>query len=203
MVLHSVATFAAIESISAIIVAVPAGYEDEMEQLLRAPEPWRVAIRVVTGGAERQDSVAAALAIVDSTAELVLVHDAARPFVRTTQILACIAAAAECGGAILALPANDTIKVATDDGMVGETIDRRRIWLAQTPQVFRRTLLQAAYASLRDEPVAVTDDAMLIERCGGKLRLVAGDPDNRKITNPADLEWAEWYCGRLAPPPPG
>lgn len=193
MVLYSIATLAAIESISTLIVAVPAGYEPVMQELLQTAGPWRVTLHVVRGGAERHDSVAAGLAVVGPDTDLVLIHDAARPFVRREQILACLAAAQESGAALLALPAHDTIKLASTAGTVVETIDRQRVWLAQTPQAFRRVLLLEAYARLRRDLLPVTDDAMLIERTGGTVRLVAGDADNRKITTAADLRWAEWY----------
>src|SRR5205823_5024356 len=108
---------------------------------------------------ERQDSVAAGLALVDATTDLVAIHDAARPFVSRSCITACIAAAASADAAILAVPARDTVKLVGGDETITRTIDRQTIWLAQTPQVFRRALLCQAYEQARRDGYVATDDA--------------------------------------------
>jgi 2-C-methyl-D-erythritol 4-phosphate cytidylyltransferase len=133
------------------------------------------------------------LAVLDADAALVLVHDAARPFVSLECIEACVAAAASHGAAIAAVAAHDTVKLADPDSVIIETLDRRRIWLAQTPQVFRTALLREAYQRARSDGFVATDDAALVEHLGHAVRIVPGEPTNRKITTPDDLRWAEWY----------
>ena len=127
------------------------------------------------------------------TPTLLLVHDAARPFVSLECVEACVAAAATHGAAIAAVAAHDTVKLADPDSVIIETLDRRRIWLAQTPQVFRTDLLREAYQRARSDGFVATDDAALVERLGHAVRIVPGESTNRKITTPDDLRWAEWY----------
>jgi 2-C-methyl-D-erythritol 4-phosphate cytidylyltransferase/2-C-methyl-D-erythritol 2,4-cyclodiphosphate synthase len=149
-------------------------------------------VRVTSGGARRQDSVAAGFALVPSSVELVLVHDAARPFVTRGAIARTIDAARAHGAAIAALPARDTVKRAAADAsgaFVRATLRRDQIWLAQTPQAFRRDVLAAAIA-LGQQGVEVTDEAALAERAGHAVRLVEGDEVALKITSAADLRHA-------------
>ncbi|WP_428682376.1 bifunctional 2-C-methyl-D-erythritol 4-phosphate cytidylyltransferase/2-C-methyl-D-erythritol 2,4-cyclodiphosphate synthase [Reyranella sp.] len=148
----------------------------------------------VLGGASRQQSVLKGLeALADTAPEFVAIHDAARPFVRRDDIEACLAAASAEGidGAILGMPLADTLKRVGDGQAITETVPRRNLWRAQTPQVFRFAPLLAAHraaASLgADEATALTDDAAVAERVGLKLVMVAGSGDNRKITTTADL----------------
>jgi 2-C-methyl-D-erythritol 4-phosphate cytidylyltransferase len=129
-------------------------------------------------------------------ADLIAVHDAARPFVTADAVARVIAAAAEAGGAILALPASDTVKEVDEAREIRATLDRRRLWLAQTPQVFRLDLLRAAHARAQLDRLTATDDAALVERLGVGVRVVPCDSSNRKITTPEDLLWAEWQLAR-------
>ncbi len=141
----------------------------------------------VAGGATRSESVRAGLAAVPPTATIICVHDAARPFASTELFTAVIAAIS--GGADAAIPGiavTDTIKRIDDDGIVVETPPRSALVAVQTPQAFRASVLRAAHASGRD----ATDDAALVELCGGRVVVVAGDQNNRKITHPDDLAWA-------------
>ncbi len=151
-------------------------------------------VTVVTGGADRTESVRNALAEVDAAAELVCVHDAVRPCLPQERIDAVFAAAAESGAAILGWPIHGTIKRAGEGDTVAETIDRTALWQAQTPQVFRKDWLVAAY----DSGESATDDAALIEQLGHSVQLVLGDPRNIKITTPADLALAEAVFDTLA-----
>jgi 2-C-methyl-D-erythritol 4-phosphate cytidylyltransferase/2-C-methyl-D-erythritol 2,4-cyclodiphosphate synthase len=143
--------------------------------------------RVVAGGERRQDSVRQGLAELSQDTDLVLIHDAARPFVDRPLIDRVIEAAGESGAAVPAVPARDTVK-RTDAarGFVSETIPRDQIWLAQTPQGFRRPVLVGA-VQREDASADVTDDAMLVERAGHPVRVVQGDERNVKITTPDDL----------------
>ena len=154
-------------------------------------------LRVVAGGERRQDSVAAGLDAVRDATALVLVHDAARPFCSEALIGRVIDAAAAAGAAVPAVRATDTVKQSADAGghaVVAATLPRERIHLAQTPQGFRTEVLRAAVA-LGRSGVDVTDEALLAERAGYAVRLVEGDPENVKITTPADLDRAS---GRMA-----
>jgi len=192
MVVYGLRTLARLPNLASLILVVPAADRERAQEILEQYGPWPVAIRITPGGAERQDSVAAGLALVDGRAELVLVHDAARPFISLTTATACVAAAAAHGAAIVALPAHDTVKVA-EDHRITHTLDRQRIWLAQTPQVFRTELLREAYAKAQHDRVAATDDAALVEHLGHTVHIVPGESTNRKITTPEDLRWAEWH----------
>lgn len=148
-------------------------------------------VEVVAGGAERFDSVANALARVRDDAELVAVHDAARPCVTAALIDSVFTAAAKTGAALLALPVGDTVKRGDAAGVVEATVPRRGLWLAQTPQVFRRDWLMEAYAKRGQLGRGITDDAQLIEAAGHKVYLVTGSSTNVKITARDDLALAE------------
>ena len=196
MAVHALRTLNRLPSLTSIVLVVGADQETRATEIVQLYGPWRFQVRLARGGAERQDSVAAGLAALDAEAALVLVHDAARPFVSVECIAACIAAGATHGAAITAVAAHDTVKLAGPDSVIIETLDRRRVWLAQTPQVFRADLLREAYQRACSVGVVATDDAALVERLGHAVRIVPGEPTNRKITTPDDLRWAEWYLQR-------
>jgi len=142
-----------------------------------------------TGGARRCDSVREGLRRVPSEGEVVLVHDAARPFVTTDHVEALLAALANAEGSVPALPVADSLKRA-EAGAVTATAVRDGLWRAQTPQAFRRAALQAAYSALTDEDEP-TDDAEVLERAGGRVAIVPGDPRLMKVTWPEDFDMAE------------
>lgn len=144
----------------------------------------------VTGGAERQDSVAAGLAALPQEFELVAIHDAARCGVQAADIARVVSAAEEFGAALLAVPARDTVKLVAH-GAVARTPERGGCWLAQTPQVFHRGLYSEALAKAEADGFRGTDDAELVERLGAQVRVVSGNPSNFKITSPEDLAAAE------------
>jgi 2-C-methyl-D-erythritol 4-phosphate cytidylyltransferase len=146
------------------------------------------------GGSSRQASVAAGLDLVD--VPTVIVHDAARPFVTETMLEAVLAPLSEVDGAITALQMNETLKRADDD-LVIETVDRSNLWRSQTPQAFRTDALRQAHLKARDESFAATDDAQLIERYGGRIALVPGDPANIKLTYEDDFVVAEAMIERF------
>jgi 2-C-methyl-D-erythritol 4-phosphate cytidylyltransferase/2-C-methyl-D-erythritol 2,4-cyclodiphosphate synthase len=174
-----------------IVLAVPSGFADRV--------PAAARLQVVTGGARRQDSMANAFARVSAEADVVLVHDAARPFVSEALISATIAAASEHGAAIAALPVRDTVKRTASTGSlraIRETLPRDEIVLAQTPQGFRRDILADALAAARD--LDVTDEAMLVERAGIPVYVVEGDPANVKITTPEDITMARRQTSQRA-----
>jgi 2-C-methyl-D-erythritol 4-phosphate cytidylyltransferase / 2-C-methyl-D-erythritol 2,4-cyclodiphosphate synthase len=184
---HSVEAFVRSDRIAEIVIALPAGLAATPPAYLRgSAKP----IHIVEGGERRQDSVANAFARVAAISELVLIHDAARPMVSAELIARTIDAAAEHGAAIAALQATDTVKRGNGDGVIVDTLPRSEIFLAQTPQVFRRAVLRDALA-LAGRSADATDEAMLAEAAGHHVHLVDGDPRNIKITTPADLEAAE------------
>jgi 2-C-methyl-D-erythritol 4-phosphate cytidylyltransferase len=187
---HALEALAAPEEVVWVIPVIPAGDCARYAQLARALRRRDKLVEPVAGGAERQDSVAAGLAALPAEAELVAVHDAARPLVRPADVSRAIAAAGRCGAAILAVPVRDTIK-RVREGRVLETPPRAECWAAQTPQVFRVELLREAHAKAAAEGRLGTDDAQLVEALGVPIEVVEGDPDNLKVTLPADLERAE------------
>ena len=151
--------------------------------------------QVVAGGKERQDSVGNGLAVLDESIEIVAVHDGVRPFITTEMIQQSIKAAREQGGAICAIPVSDTLKRADANGNVRETVDRNGLWRMQTPQTFRRTLLDEAFRQARADDYYGTDEGMLVERLGHPVKLVPGSEFNIKITRPEDLQLGERSAG--------
>jgi 2-C-methyl-D-erythritol 4-phosphate cytidylyltransferase / 2-C-methyl-D-erythritol 2,4-cyclodiphosphate synthase len=193
---RSVELFLAHPQIDELIVALPAEMVAEPPPYLRAsPKP----IRIVAGGARRQDSVRNAFEAIAEQADLVVIHDAARPFASQALVSRVIAAAAESGAALAALPARDTVKRSNGDltPFVSETIPRDSVHLAQTPQAFSPRVLRDALALGAHGPDA-TDEAALAERAGHPVRLVEGEQANIKITTPEDLPVMDAIARRLA-----
>lgn len=155
--------------------------------------------RVVHGGDTRQQSVANALAQVDPSTEIVLVHDAVRPFVTREQIERVISEARARGAAILGIPAIDTVKevkrasLPEDVALISATIPRERIVLAQTPQAFSYALLRDAFRKAQDDDVSASDEAAVVERFGHEVFVVLGSERNLKITRPSDMDLARFY----------
>lgn len=155
--------------------------------------------RVVHGGDTRQQSVANALAQVDATTEIVVVHDAVRPFASLEQIERVIAEARKRGAAILGIPAIDTVKevkrasLPEDMALITATVPRERIVLAQTPQAFQYELIRDAFRSGQKDGVTASDESGLVERLGHDVFVVLGSERNLKITRPADMELARFY----------
>jgi 2-C-methyl-D-erythritol 4-phosphate cytidylyltransferase len=148
-------------------------------------------VQIVEGGRERFESVANALKLVKPEADFVAVHDAVRPCLTDELIGAVFARAKEKGAALLAVPVHDTVKQVDDQHRVRGTLPRQGLWLAQTPQVFRRDWLLAAYAARDKLGQAATDDAQLVEAAGHPVTVVEGSPSNIKITTKGDLMLAE------------
>jgi 2-C-methyl-D-erythritol 4-phosphate cytidylyltransferase / 2-C-methyl-D-erythritol 2,4-cyclodiphosphate synthase len=182
----SVEAFLSHDRVTEVIVVLPGS-------LAEAPPAWLASagarVRVVEGGTRRQDSVANAFDRVEARTDVVLVHDAARPFVTPDLISRSIDAAVAHGAAIVAVAVADTVKRVDGSGVVAETLPREAIYLAQTPQAFRRAVLGDAVA-LGRTGVAATDEAMLAEKAGHPVHVIPGDAANVKITTAADLEAA-------------
>ncbi|MBM3939852.1 MAG: 2-C-methyl-D-erythritol 4-phosphate cytidylyltransferase [SAR202 cluster bacterium] len=191
VIARAVAAFERAPEVAAIVVVVsPANFE-RMIEVARARK-WRKVTKVVLGGARRQDSVARGLAALPPC-DYVLVHDGARPLVSGRAIREGLAAAMETGAAIPTVPLKETVKVVDAQGFVVATPDRAGMGAVQTPQVFRRDLLERAHREIVED---VTDDAAMVERLGGRVRVFAGDNTNIKVTTPEDLAMAEALMGQ-------
>lgn len=190
MLEHTMDAFAALEELRTVVVAVPGDHVDRIQQMLSRAYPGLI-IACVSGGQERRDSVYRALGRL-SGGGLVAVHDAARPFVSPGLIRSVMEMAKRQGAAVPALRATDTLKRADEHMNVAETLDRERVWMVQTPQIFQRQVLVDAYEAAVGWSQPATDDASLVEQAGGTVALVEGEHRNIKITWPDDLRMAEW-----------
>jgi 2-C-methyl-D-erythritol 4-phosphate cytidylyltransferase/2-C-methyl-D-erythritol 2,4-cyclodiphosphate synthase len=189
---RSVSLFATHPAISEVIVALPL-------ELVPDPPPFLsarsiVPVRVVAGGDRRQDSVANAFAAASPETDVVVIHDAARPFASAALVTRTVQAAAESGAAVAAIESRDTVK-QVEGSVVARTLPRETIYLAQTPQAFRRDVLAAALAAGASD---ATDEALLAERAGYVVRIVEGEATNIKITTADDLVVAEAIAHRQA-----
>ena len=146
---------------------------------------------IVCGGKERQQSVYNGLAGADKSTDIVVIHDGARPFITEECIAESVRDALEHGAACAAVPVKDTIKTADQGNFIESTPDRSKLWAIQTPQAFKYDLIMKAHESARHDGFTGTDDAVLIERLGHRVRLVMGDYLNIKITTQEDLIFAE------------
>jgi 2-C-methyl-D-erythritol 4-phosphate cytidylyltransferase len=187
--LRAVEPFVNRDDVGQIILVIAPEDRELFERRFR-PSVAFMNIRVIDGGAERTDSIARALELVDPSCGFVAVHDAARPCLVAEWIDAVFAAAREHGAALLAIPVADTIKRVGDDHCTVETLPRAGLYLAQTPQVFRRELLMRAYANRDRLGTTATDDAQLVEALGQGCAIVEGSPLNLKITTHTDLRLA-------------
>ncbi len=192
MFIRTLELFAARDDVCQILMAAAAGDVDEINRGFAA-DLEAMAVEIVRGGAVRSQSVRNALARLSDDADLVCVHDAVRPCVAQAWIDAVFAEAAASGAAILACPVHGTLKEVADDNLIEQTVDRGGLWEAQTPQVFRRDIIQAAYVA-QD---AATDDAHLVQAAGYPVKVVPGDPRNIKVTTPQDLAAAEAALGSI------
>ena len=187
---HTLARLAALDEIDALHVIVPEDELDYCHDQVVARFGLAKVRSIVAGGAERQDSVRLGLAACGAAdGDLVLIHDGVRPFFPSAQVALLLSAAAADGAALLAIPAQDTIKEVAA-GQVVRTFERSRLWQVQTPQAFRYALIRAAHERARDAGYVGTDDAALVEWCGGVVAVLPGSPFNIKLTTPADLALA-------------
>ncbi len=177
-----------------IVVALPSAEMSSFDP----PEDLAMPVRPVAGGSRRQDSVANGLAALPDEAEWVVVHDGARPLLPAGLVEACLAGAQETGACIAALPVTDTVKRADQECFLRETLPRGDLWLAQTPQVVRRDLLERALESAAARGFEGTDEAALLEAIGVGVKIVPGSKMNLKITTPEDLALAEAYLAHAS-----
>ncbi len=198
VIIRTLRAFVDVPQVNEIYVAMRKAEAEHFRPRLEQ-ESFNKPVHLVEGGEHRQQSVANALAAVDGQEDdIVLVHDAVRPFVDREIIESVIRAAQRHGAAIAGVPAVDTIKQVkrTDEGaIVTATVPRERVVLAQTPQGFRLGLLKKVFADAAADGFTGTDEASLVERAGHEVAVVMGAPRNFKITTPADLQLAEFYLG--------
>jgi 2-C-methyl-D-erythritol 4-phosphate cytidylyltransferase len=202
VLLRSVCIFDSLAAVSSITLAVRATEIERVREMLAQHVPrLRQPIEIVAGGDTRQDSVSKALASLAAAADddLVIVHDAVRPLIDADTIARTIDAAQKHGAAIVGTPAMDTVKVVertADGALITSTIPRERVVLAQTPQIFKAGLLRRAFAEAEADGFVGTDEASLAERAGIPVVVISGPARNFKITQPGDLELAEFYFSR-------
>lgn len=191
LLVHTLRALESAEEIVEIILAVPEADREFCLREIVTPHRLTKVRRIVAGGAQRQDSVRHGLQAVSDGIEFVLVHDAVRPFVTREMIRLVIDAAAKHGAALVAIPMKDTVKQVGPDGLVESTVDRGRLWLAQTPQAFRRSIFEEAHRKAELEGLQGTDDTQLVERLGYPVAIVEGSGENIKITRPEDFAIGE------------
>lgn len=192
---HTISVFEQSALIDSIYLVIPADEIPYCREHIVEASGFKKIAAIIAGGTERQYSVMNGLHAIREAAadgDVVLIHDGVRPFLTETMLRESIAAAQEHDGALLAVPAKDTIKIVAN-GVVIQTPPRETLWQAQTPQSFRFGIIYAAHLAAEAEGFIGTDDASLIERGGGKISIVAGDYRNIKITTPEDLTLAEAF----------
>ena len=187
LIIRSLRTLQAAPVVDQILLAVPSADIEYCEKEIVLQYRFTKVTKVVVGGAERQDSVRQALAQVPSDTDIVLIHDAVRPFMTQRMIDEVVATARKEGAAIIALPMRDTVKQVRPDRVIERTVDRTSLWLAQTPQAFRRDWIETAHRKAQAEGVRATDDAFLVEWLGHSVTVIEGSGENIKVTRPEDL----------------
>lgn len=192
VIMHSIDAFDSMPEVGEIVVATSKDIIDSVAELVRG----RKKISVVPGGPRRQDSVIRAFGSLGKNSRLVAVHDAARPLATVSFIRRIFNAAARHGSAVPGLPPAATVKEVCGRGLTKNTLDRNRLRLVQTPQVFERGLFEKAVKRAIDSDATFTDDAAMVEATGRRVKIVAGDKNNFKITFPNDLQYAEHLLAR-------
>ncbi len=187
VIARSIRAFQECEDISEIVLVLRKGAE---RSALEGASGCDKVSRIVHGGSTRTESSRAGVMACDPKAEIILIHDGARPLVTKEVIRRAVEGARKYGAAVPVTPVTDTIKVGKD-GFADSTPDRANLFAAQTPQAFRAELIKAGLQNARDKGLSLTDDCAAVEKLGMRVKLVEGDPCNRKITLPADLALAE------------
>lgn len=199
ILIHTLRKFGECPRVSEIVVALRSNERASFESSV-AREHFRKPVQIVEGGEHRQDSVVNALRTLNAADDdIVLVHDAVRPFVDQETILGVIEGVQKYGAAIAGIPAIDTVKQVdrtADGAVVIATVPREKMVMAQTPQGFRYGLIRKAFEEALADGFVGTDEASLIERSGGTVHVVMGSPRNIKITTPADLDLAELFISQ-------
>lgn len=187
---HAAAAFDACPAVRELVIVAREEDHPFLRELARSSPALAKLGALIEGGATRTDSVRAGVQAASAESELVAIHDAARPLISPQTLNAALELAGREGAALVAVPANDTTKRVDAEGRAVETLDRSKLWLAQTPQVFRRAAFLELLARAASEGFSPTDDAALHERYVGPVPISPGDSTNLKITRPTDLEIA-------------
>ena len=190
LVAHAVGAFERTPEIEEIVLVTRKEQRACLEELI-ASEGWTKVAHVIEGGAERHLSVWRGLQAVDGSATHVAIHDGARPLTTPGVIRRCLELAQRTGAACVAAPIPDTVKRATDEGVVSESVERAGLWAMQTPQIFSTPIILQAYAAIIGSGEPVTDEVSAVQRTGVNIALLRNDEWNFKVTIPRDLELAE------------
>jgi len=193
---YTIENFEKCKLIDEIILVVPEEYVGLCSYQVVDVFNFRKIRKIISGGKERQDSVYKALLSLPGNTDIVTIHDGVRPFISPEKIIKSIEMCKQDKAVILALPINETVK-RVEDGNVITTLDREKLWIAQTPQTFEYKLILEAYKKAEQDDFVGTDDSSLVERMGVKVRILEGDYENIKITTPEDLVLAERMIDRL------
>jgi 2-C-methyl-D-erythritol 4-phosphate cytidylyltransferase len=196
IIIHTLERFQLCGAINEILIAIQPSGRRQMELLINEFHLSKVS-HIVDGGRRRQDSVSNALSHVHGDADIVVVHDAVRPFVQQKLILAAIEKARTHSAAVVAVRVKDTVKMGNQEGRFERTLDRSVLWAAQTPQAFAKSLLLEAYAKANRENIDATDDSSLVELLNVQPAIVEGSFDNIKITTLDDLDFASVLARRF------
>ena len=190
---HTIQRFEQNTAVDEIFVLVNEADFEMCRATVLAPYAFQKVQPLVAGSATRQQSVHNGVRALPADTDFVIVHDGVRPFVTDETIFACLDAAAEWGAAVAAVPVKETIKMANAEDFIVETPPRERLWTVQTPQVFRKSLLEKAHQIAEKKQLTATDDAALVEHLGHPVKLVNGSYANVKITTPEDLRIANVF----------
>lgn len=191
LVSYALTTFDACPQITDMVLVVPEKDVDYCQNEILSPLNLKKKIRLVAGGEHRQASVYNGLLAIDQKTTTVVIHDGVRPFARVAHLSSCIVGAKDYGACILAVKADATLKHVDASGAIKTTLPRDTVWLAQTPQAFQYSLVMKAHEAARQDGFIGTDDASLVERMGGQVRVIEGCNTNIKITTKEDLAIAE------------
>ena len=194
LLFHSVKTFSHIKEIAEIILVVPKQNVDEIKKVVRCNYK-KNKIKVISGGQHRQESVCNGLNAVSEFSNIVSIHDGAMPFVTEGIIRTNISECKNFDGIVTAIRATDTIKLV-EKKIIKNTIERDKVWIAQTPQTFNKKKLIKAFSSAKKSNFLGTDESVLMEKCGYSIKLIEGSKHNLKITNQEDWEYAKTMVER-------
>ena len=194
---HTLSVFELSPDIDEIILVVPEEDIPMVRQMIIEHRGMSKVHHVMAGGKQRQDSVRNGLAAVDDQADIVLIHDAVRPFISEGLIRLTVREAEKHDAVTVGMPVKDTIKRVDTGGWIVETLNRQVLWMTQTPQAFRRSVIQEAYRRADEDQFYGTDDASLVERTGCRVKMIAAYYANLKITTPEDLLMAEFLIKNI------
>jgi 2-C-methyl-D-erythritol 4-phosphate cytidylyltransferase len=190
VIVHSIERFEESPSVGEIVLVVSEDSIEYCREEIVNKFRFKKITKIISGGEERQHSVKRGLSLISNETDIVIVHDGVRPFVTVDLIEEAIKAALKSGGAIVAMPAKDTVKESSE-GYIQRTLPRESLWLAQTPQAFRYDILKRAYKMSEEDGFLGTDESSLVERLGIRVKLIQGPRMNVKITTEEDLLLAE------------